>query len=185
MTTGNNTPFNADNADNAGNPSSTNDTLETLKAAGKSALDLAKDFTERFREDRETKSAAADSATASAHGFTGESPAGAKESGSFIDKATEIAKDLGGSVRRAAEGTRDSAEFGNAKENLGAAFAVAKEEATEAVKNLKGRVDEYKGKATTGNAQAPDTDTVADPSAAIVDGEVINDSEQTTRDTTS
>src|SRR5699024_10477004 len=71
-----------------------NETLESLKAAGTSAFGVAKEFTNRFREDRATHSD--DSATPP-------SPEASEDGkkGSFIDRATDFAKDIGGSVRRA------------------------------------------------------------------------------------
>lgn len=86
-----------------------NETLESLKAAGTSALGVAKEFTNRFREDR------AANADGNETPESVESP-GEEKKGSFFDRATDFAKDIGGSVRRAAEGTRDTEAFSEAKE---------------------------------------------------------------------
>lgn len=73
-----------------------NETLESLKAAGSSAFGLAKEFTNRFREDRAAQSEVSDAADP-----TDGTESGKK--GSFFDRATEFAKDVSGSVRRAAK----------------------------------------------------------------------------------
>src|SRR5690625_3337347 len=75
-----------------------NETLESLKAAGMSAHGVEMEFTNRFREDR------AENADGNE---TPESVETLREQkkGSVFDRATHLAKDIGGSVRRAAEGT--------------------------------------------------------------------------------
>lgn len=153
-----------------------NETLESLKAAGTSAFGVAKEFTNRFREDRATHSD--DSATPP-------SPEASEDGkkGSFIDRATDFAKDIGGSVRRAAEETRDTETFTDAKEKAGSAFGVVREEATDAVQNVKSRINERKGAKSDGNKPVDKGDDVADPTADIVDGEVISSEDDAHKDT--
>src|SRR5699024_7206017 len=89
-------------------------------------------------------------------------------------RSTDFAKDIGGSVRRAAEGTRDTEAFSEAKEKAGSAFGVVREEASDAVNNVKSRINERRDEKSVDDAQ--DTkpqkgDDVADPTAEVVEGE--------------
>ena len=156
-----------------------NETLESLKAAGTSALGVAKEFTNRFREDR------AANADGNETLESVESP-GEEKKGSFFDRATDFAKDIGGSVRRAAEGTRDTETFSEAKEKAGSAFGVVREEASDAVNNVKSRINERRDAKSVDDAQ--DTkpqkgDDVADPTAEVVEGEVISSDNDTDNQT--
>lgn len=151
-----------------------NETLDSLKAAGASAFSVAKDFTSRFREDRSEQSQADES-----QNFVGEEAGEKKQS--FFDRAADFAKDITGSARRAAEETRGSESFTDAKEKVGSAFGVVREEATDAVNNVKERINERKeAKATqdsTPESPVSKGDDVADPTAEVVEGEVVSTDE--------
>lgn len=172
----------ADDADSAKHrkdgeaDSGANETLESLKAAGSSAFGLAKEFTNRFREDRAAQSEVSDAADP-----TDGTESGKK--GSFFDRATEFAKNVSGSVRRAAEETRETETYSDAKEKAGSAFGVVREEASDAVNTVKDRMNERKEAkaAENGAEEKPVTkgDDVADPTAEVVDGEVISSEDDT------
>ncbi|MFH0410972.1 CGLAU_01105 family protein [Corynebacterium sp. L4756] len=153
----------------------TNETLDSLKAAGASAFGLAKDFTNRFREDRSEQSKAQETEETVADAV------GEEKKESFFDRASGFAKDITGSVRRAAEETRESESYSDAKEKVGSAFGVVREEATDAVNTVKERMNERKeNKAeqdSVNDSAASKGDDVADPTAEVIEGEVISTDE--------
>ena len=174
---------NADGIDDADGPkhrkdgeedAGANETLESLKAAGTSAFGLAKEFTNRFREDRAAQSEVSDAADPTSGAESG-------KKGSFFDRATDFAKDISSSARRAAEDVRETEAFTDAKEKAGSAFGVVREEASGAVNNVKDRMNERK-EAKSADSTADDKlgaqgDDVADPHADVIEGEVISTEE--------
>lgn len=162
-----------------GSDAGVNETLESLKAAGTSAFGVAKEFTNRFREDRAAHADSKEEADSTA-------AADDSKKGSFFDRATDLAKDIGGSVRRAAEETRDTEAFNEAKEKAGSAFGVVREEAAGAVNSVKSRINERrdaKSEEDVDGVKPSKGDEVADPTAEVVEGEVIssdNDAENNT-----
>lgn len=121
------------------------DLVATLKGAGLSARDVVEEFATRFREDR----AATTPSTAANYGTT-------EQTGNLVDRATEFVKDMAGSVSRAAEATRATPAFTDAKDKIGTAFTEAKSTVEEKVKKK----------------DAPNTTPPQDND--IIDGEVIN-----------
>lgn len=133
--------------------------FDSLKEAGASALNTAKDFGGRLQEERENQGAGA------------QDPLGDKDG--MLDKATTTAKQWGASIKKAAEETRDSEAFSEAKDK----FADAYQETREGVKDAYGyaqeRVNEKKNAPENGNSAAADKDD------NIIDGEVIDTDEPT------
>ena len=147
--------------------------FDSLKEAGASALNTAKDFGGRLQEERENQGAGA------------QDPLGDKDG--MLDKATTTAKQWGASIKKAAEETRDSEAFSEAKDK----FADAYQETREGVKDAYGyaqesrglgdvykrqaqeRVNEKKNAPKNGNSAAADKDD------NIIDGEVIDTDEPT------
>ena len=79
--------------------------FDSLKDAGSAAFDVAKDFGGRLQEERAQH----------AHGAEAKSPYGASGKEGLVDKATATAKEFGATVKKAADGTRESAAFDAAK----------------------------------------------------------------------
>lgn len=94
--------------------------FDSLKEAGASALNTAKDFGGRLQEERENQGA---------QGAGAQAPQGDKDG--MLDKATTTAKQWGASIKKAAEETRDSEAFSEAKDK----FADAYKETREGVKD--------------------------------------------------
>ena len=94
--------------------------FDSLKEAGASALNTAKDFGGRLQEERENQGA---------QGAGAQGPQGDKDG--MLDKATNTAKQWGASIKKAAEETRDSEAFSEAKDK----FADAYQETREGVKD--------------------------------------------------
>lgn len=136
--------------------------FDSLKEAGASALNTAKDFGGRLQEERENQGA---------QGAGAQDPQGDKDG--MLDKATTTANQWGASIKKAAEETRDSEAFSEAKDK----FADAYQETREGVKDAYGyaqeRVNEKKNAPKNGNSAAADKDD------NIIDGEVIDTDEPT------
>ena len=132
-----------------------------IKEAGASAMGVAKEFTDRFREDRTTH--AADKPEVG-------------EDASLVDKAKAAAKDYGGSLRRAVEGTKDSESFNAAKDNFGQAYNATKDGVNEAVNTAqeRRRANGATAEPESTGKHAKGADSVADPTQDIIDGEVIS-----------
>lgn len=149
--------------------------LESLKTAGASAAGVAKEFSQRLREDREVSKAEA-AGFASATQATG---AETKGDASILDKVTAVAKDLGGSVKRAAEATAQTPQYAEAKERIGEAAKTTKVGVTEAYGTAKANREAKKaskGGAATGTATgtAGATGSETPGKTDIIDGEVIS-----------
>ncbi|MDK8679734.1 CGLAU_01105 family protein [Corynebacterium accolens] len=131
--------------------------FDSLKEAGASALNTAKDFGGRLQEERENQGAQVSQ--------------GDKDG--MLDKATTTAKQWGASIKKAAEETRESEAFSEAKDK----FADAYQETREGVKDAYGyaqeRVNEKKNAPRNGNSATADKDD------NIIDGEVIDTDEPT------
>lgn len=142
--------------------------LESLKNAGTSAAGVAKEFSQRLREDREASQAEA-AGFASAAQSTGAEATGKD---SLLNKATAIAKDLGGSVLRAAEATSQTPQFAEAKERIGEAAKTTRAGLAEAYGTAKANREAKKTavEETTPGAHGSETAGKAD----IIDGEVIS-----------
>ena len=97
--------------------------FDSLKEAGASALNTAKDFGGRLQEERENQGA---------QGAGAQVSQGDKEG--MLDKATTTAKQWGASIKKAAEETRESEAFSEAKGK----FADAYQETREGVKDAYG-----------------------------------------------
>lgn len=126
--------------------------LESLKTAGASAVDVAKNFGENFKEEREAKKdGQAAEATQS-------------EDSSLLNKVTNIAKSYGGTVLSAAESTRSSEAFSEAKEKISEALSETKDGVSEAVSTAKERREASKEAKDSSSSNGPD----------IIEGEVIS-----------
>lgn len=150
-----------------------NKVFDSIKNAGASAFEVAKDFSGRLKEDRATKAdaAGADSATQEAADQAAKNAEDGKES--FIDRATGVAKDWGESIKRAADGTRESETFSEAKGKIGAAYQESRTAVGEAVDKAKERRAE-KNSATAGAGDNIKDDRAADD---IIEGEVVEGGE--------
>ncbi|MDY5841068.1 MAG: CGLAU_01105 family protein [Corynebacterium camporealensis] len=158
--------------DNTGN-NNDNKVFDSIKNAGASAFSVAKDFSNRLKEDRATKSdaAGAESATQEAADQAAQNAEDGKES--FIDRATGVAKDWGDSIKRAADGTRESDTFTEAKDKIGAAYQESRSAVGDAVDKAKERRAE-KNSATAGAGDNIKDDRAADD---IIEGEVVEGGE--------
>ena len=131
--------------------------FDSLKEAGASALNTAKDFGGRLQEERENQGAQA--------------PQGDKDG--MLDKATTTAKQWGASIKKAAEETRDSEAFSEAKDKFADAYQETREGVKDAYDYAQERVNEKKNAPKNGNSAAADKDD------NIIDGEVIDTDEPT------
>lgn len=131
--------------------------FDSLKEAGASALNTAKDFGGRLQEERENQGA--------------QGPQG--ENDGMLDKATTTAKQWGASIKKAAEETRDSEAFSEAKDKFADAYQETREGVKDAYDYAQERVNEKKNAPKNGNSAAADKDD------NIIDGEVIDTDEPT------
>ena len=136
--------------------------FDSLKEAGASALNTAKDFGGRLQEERENQ---------------GTQGAGAQDSqgekDGMLDKATTTAKQWGASIKKAAEETRDSEAFSEAKDKFADAYQETREGVKDAYDYAQERVNEKKNAPKNGNSAAAESDD------NIIDGEVIDTDEPT------
>lgn len=136
--------------------------FDSLKEAGASALNTAKDFGGRLQEERENQGA---------RGAGAQDPQG--EKGGMLDKATTTAKQWGASIKKAAEETRDSEAFSEAKGKFADAYQETREGVKDAYDYAQERVNEKKNAPKNGNSAAAESDD------NIIDGEVIDTDEPT------
>ena len=131
--------------------------FDSLKDAGSAAFDVAKDFGGRLQEERAQY----------AHGAEANSPYGASDKDGLVDKATTTAKELGASLKKAADGTRKSATFDAAKGKFSTAYNETREGVMDAYNSAQARRAEQK------NAARPGQDSAPSQGDNIIDGEVI------------
>lgn len=136
--------------------------FNSLKEAGASALNTAKDFGGRLQEERENQGA---------QGAGAQVSQGDKEG--MLDKATTTAKQWGASIKKAAEETRESEAFSEAKGKFADAYQETREGVKDACGYAQERVNEKKNAPKNGNSAAADKDD------NIIDGEVIDTDEPT------
>ncbi|MDK4295371.1 CGLAU_01105 family protein [Corynebacterium accolens] len=136
--------------------------FDSLKEAGASALNTAKDFGGRLQEERENQGV---------QGAGAQGPQG--ENDGMLDKATTTAKQWGASIKKAAEETRDSEAFSEAKDKFADAYQETREGVKDAYDYAQERVNEKKNAPKNGNSAAADKDD------NIIDGEVIDTDEPT------
>ncbi|MER0070793.1 CGLAU_01105 family protein [Corynebacterium sp. KPL2850] len=136
--------------------------FNSLKEAGASALNTAKDFGGRLQEERENQGA---------QGAGAQGPQG--ENDGMLDKATTTAKQWGASIKKAAEETRDSEAFSEAKDKFADAYKETSEGVKDAYDYAQERVNEKKNAPKNGNSAAAESDD------NIIDGEVIDTDEPT------
>lgn len=91
----------------------------------------------------------------------------------MLDKATTTAKQWGASIKKAAEETRDSEAFSEAKDKFADAYKETREGVKDAYDYAQERVNEKKNAPKNGNSAAADKDD------NIIDGEVIDTDEPT------
>ncbi|MCZ9295783.1 CGLAU_01105 family protein [Corynebacterium yonathiae] len=131
--------------------------FDSLKDAGSAAFDVVKDFGGRLQEERAQY----------AHGAEANSPYGASDKDGLVDKATTTAKELGASLKKAADGTRESAAFDAAKGKFSTAYNETREGVMDAYNSAQARRAEKK------NAARPGQDSAPSQGDNIIDGEVI------------
>ncbi|MCG7445633.1 CGLAU_01105 family protein [Corynebacterium sp. ACRPO] len=131
--------------------------FDSLKDAGSAAFEVAKDFGGRLQEER----------TQHAHGAQAHSPYGATGKDGLVDKATATAKEFGASLKKAADGTRESAAFDAAKGKFSTAYNETREGVMDAYNSAQARRAEKK------NAPRPGQDSAPSQGDNIIDGEVI------------
>ncbi|WP_293770586.1 hypothetical protein [uncultured Corynebacterium sp.] len=137
--------------------------FDSLKTAGTSALGVAKVFGANLKEDR---AAHPSEPTASDQ--------------SFLERGEAIARDLAGSVRRAAESTAGTEEFASAKNDVTVAFNEARDEVSNRVNQGKNADKPAQdpsspygqGAGAAGAADAAGA-AAANDETTIVDGEVV------------
>ena len=132
--------------------------FDSLKDAGSAAFEVAKDFGGRLQEERAQHAQDAQEA----------SPYGASGKDSLVDKATTTAKELGATVKKAADGTRESASFAAAKGKFSTAYNETREGVMDAYNSAQARRAEKK------NAARPGQDSAPSQGDNIIDGEVID-----------
>lgn len=178
--------------------------LDNLKAAGASIGGVVSDFTDRLKEDRTEKTSGEDQDTLTerlkeAANQARERLSGAKggediksATSDFASQADSIVRELFGSVRSAAGGTRDSEAYNDISKRVSDAVGSVRGSVDEAVTKVRGEkqdstsaeeadadasskldslMDRLRGDANLADRQA-DKDTV-DPD--IIDGEVIDE----------
>ena len=126
--------------------------FDSLKDAGSAAFDVAKDFGGRLQEERVQHT----------HGAEAKRPYGASGK-----EATATAKELGATVKKAADGTRESAAFDAAKGKFSTAYNETREGVMDAYNSAQARRAEKK------NAARPGQDSAPSQGDNIIDGEVI------------
>ncbi|MFS0216288.1 CGLAU_01105 family protein [Corynebacterium striatum] len=141
-----------------------NSFLESLKTAGASSAEVAKDFGNRFKAERQQQ---AQQAKAERVARAADVPVAAEGEKSFIDKLTETVRELGETVVSAANETFESESFARARQDVTAAFEEGREGVTEAISNAK-------EKRATPN-KAAETAPQAPLDENIVEGEVVDD----------
>ncbi|MDO5031912.1 CGLAU_01105 family protein [Corynebacterium sp.] len=153
--------------------------FDSIKNAGASALDVAKDFGDRFKEERQNQaqSAQADRIV--------RNNGGAEKEESLLDRISATAKNLGDSVSAAAEGTRKSEAFDKARADFNSAVAESREGMQEAVNSAKERANQRKegaespqGTTAAQTPQAPNPYQPKAEEAPIIDGEVVSEDTQ-------
>ncbi|WP_312714869.1 CGLAU_01105 family protein [Corynebacterium flavescens] len=145
---------------------------DSLKEAGSSAFEVAKEFGGHLKADRAKQAE--------------DEPAGegtGNSSDNVFDKVSSTAKDLGATLKAAAEATRTSEAFADAKGKINTAYNETREGVSEAYKSAKERSQRAEGNATpdgpsakTGNPSKTDgtaADGSASPVEEILEGEVI------------
>ena len=132
--------------------------FDSLKDAGSAAFEVAKDFGGRLQEER----------TQHAHGAQAYSPYGATGKDGLVDKATATAKEFGASLKKAADGTRESASFADAKGKFSTAYQETRGGVMDAYNSAQARRAEKK------NAARPGQDSAPSQGDNIIDGEVID-----------
>ena len=132
--------------------------FDSLKDAGSAAFEVAKDFGGRLQEER----------TQHAHGAETESPYGNTGKDGLVDKATTTAKEFGASLKKAADGTRESASFADAKGKFTTAYNETREGVMDAYNSAQARRAEKK------NASRPGQNSAPSQGDNIIDGEVID-----------
>lgn len=178
--------------------------LDNLKAAGASIGGVVSDFTDRLKEDRTEKTSGEDQDTLTerlkeAANQARERLSGAKggediksATSDFASQADSIVRELFGSVRSAAGGTRDSEAYNDISKRVSDAVGSVRGSVDEAVTKVRGEkqdstsaeeadadasskldslMDRLRGDANLADRQA-DKDSV-DPD--IIDGEVIDE----------
>lgn len=132
-----------------------------------------------------TESAAGFSAAGTAAGANAGTAAGqhAKES-SLFNRATEMFKDVSDSVRRAADQTKESPRFGEAKDKFSKAYSSTREGVNEAVTTAKERRNAAKANKATKSAADMPSATGGDESSHktqsdIIEGEIVSTVETT------
>ena len=85
-----------------------------------------------------------------------------------MDKATATAKEFGATVKKAADGTRESAAFDAAKGKFSTAYNETREGVMDAYNSAQARRAEKK------NAPRPGRDSAPSQGDNIIDGEVID-----------
>lgn len=178
--------------------------LDNLKAAGASIGGVVSDFADRLKEDRTEKTSGEDQDTLTerlkeAANQARERLSGAKggediksATSDFASQADSIVRELFGSVRSAAGGTRDSEAYNDISKRVSDAVGSVRGSVDEAVTKVRGEkqdstiaeeadadasskldslMDRLRGDANLADRQA-DKDTV-DPD--IIDGEVIDE----------
>ncbi|MDV2421218.1 CGLAU_01105 family protein [Corynebacterium tuberculostearicum] len=129
--------------------------FDSLKDAGSAAFEVAKDFGGRLQEERTQH--------AQAH-----SPYGATGKDGLVDKATTTAKEFGASLKKAADGTRESASFADAKGKFTTAYQETRGGVMDAYNSAQARRAEKK------NAPRPGQNSAPSQGDNIIDGEVID-----------
>ena len=162
---------------------------ESLKQAGISARDGIDEFATRFQEDRK--------ATTPAAAYSGASN---ESTGNFVERTTELVRDVAGSVKRAADGTKQTPAFTEAKEKFSTAFTetkqgvaasfseakgTAQQKAEEAKVTAKQKAEQAKGTAqqkaedfkSSKSSDAANPTTPNENKGDIIDGEVMSSDE--------
>ena len=132
--------------------------FDSLKDAGSAAFEVAKDFGGRLQEEH----------TQHANGAQAESPYGNTGKDGLVDKAATTAKEFGASLKKAADGTRESASFADAKGKFTTAYQETRGGVMDAYNSAQARRAEKKNAARPGQDSAPSQDD------NIIDGEVID-----------
>ena len=131
--------------------------FDSLKDAGSAAFEVAKDFGGRLQEERAQH----------AQGAQAQSPYGSTGKDGLVDKATTTAKEFGASLKKAADGTRESASFADAKGKFTTAYQETRGGVMDAYNSAQARRAEEQNAPRPGQKSAP---SQGDP---LLDGEVI------------
>lgn len=141
---------------------------ESLKQAGISARDVIDEFATRFQEDRK--------ATTPAAAYSGASN---ESTGNFVERTTELVRDVAGSVKRAADGTKQTPAFTEAKEKFSTAFTETKQGVAASFSEAKGTAQQKaEDLKNSRNSDASNPNTPSENKGDIIDGEVISSDEQ-------